>query len=201
MTRKNLSMALFILIIIMNNNIVNAQNENSYSIFTGGMVLKNSLLSTTKSGYEFGNFALISDFTFDQYKEKWSDGSSGKFLLTGFSSSVRYYLNDDRMGFFGEAGFGMSKVSLTTKAGGTEKKVSENIPMASIVIGYRYKINIPGLFLEGGYRTSTPLKSSHLYTTENKPETESGKNIGYQSWNFEKFRFSGQIYLGLGYSF
>lgn len=181
----------------------NAQNRanKSFSIFSGGMVIKRSILSTTKLGHEFKNFGFITDFSYDDYYETWHDGSKSYFKLRAISLSARYYLRPKGRSLFAEVNAGLGFPKLTTSTNGDEKVKISNLPITGFGLGWRFGKKPKGLFGETGWRTTTSLKDLHLFTTNEKPATNDLENISYQSWIFKKGNFSSQIYLGIGYSF
>jgi hypothetical protein len=183
--------------------LVLAQPSSSYSAFSGGMIVGQSILSTTKFGYEKKHFGLSADFTFDSYQEKWSDGSESKFALYGVSVGVRYYTSSMGRGLFAEGFGGYGLTQLTTKQNAMKQELydSDYLPVTGLGMGYRLGKKPKGLFGELGYRSTVALKNAHLYTTDDKPDPNAVGNISYQSWIFKKGKASGQFYLGIGYSF
>lgn len=182
---------------------VMAQNDSSWSVFSGGMFLGESVLSTTKVGFEKKHFALSTDFTIDNYHEKWDDDSTSKFNFYGVSVGARYYTRPMGRGFFveGFGGYGFTKLTTNQSTSTTILKDTNSLPVSGIGLGYRFGKKPKGLFGEVAYRATVPLKNVHLYTTDDKPDPENISNISYQSWIFEKGKASGQFYLGVGYSF
>ena len=183
--------------------VVSAQSSNSWSVFSGGMIVGESILSTTKFGYEKKHFGLSADFTYDDYQEKWNDGSKSKFALYGVSIGARYYSGSMGRGFFAEGfgGYGLARLTTTQNTQNKEIKDSDYLPVTGLGLGYRFGRKPKGLFGEVAYRATVPLKNVHLYTTDDKPDPQSVSNISYQSWVFEQGKASGQFYVGIGYSF
>ena len=180
-----------------------SQNDSSWSVFSGGMFLGKSVLSTTKVGFEKKHFAISTDFTVDNYREKWNDGSKSKFNFYGVSVGARYYTRPMGRGLFAESfgGYGFTQLTTTQSAQTSKLKDTNSLPLAGLGLGYRFGKKPKGLFGEVAYRATVPLKNVHLYTTDEKPNPENISNISYQSWVFEKGKTSGQLYLGIGYSF
>ena len=180
-----------------------AQQEynDSFSIFTGGFVIKSSILSTTKFGYEFNKFGFIADFTYDDYRETWQDGSKSLFQILAISISGRVYLKPLGRGLFAELNAGIGRPALTTKENGQEKFRSAFLPISGFGIGWRFGQEPKGIFGEVGLRSTVGLKNIHLYTTDNEPNTHNVNSVSYQSWVFKRGEFSSQIYLGVGFSF
>lgn len=176
-------------------------SKHSFSVMTGGIVFKNSLVSTNKIGYEWGHFGVITDFTYDTYKETWKDHSRSKFDLYALSFSGRYYTKTKGRGFFAEVNAGLGRVSIKTNENNQEEVKKQTIPLAGMGLGWRFGKRPKGLFGEVGYRFNVALKDAHLYTTDQKPVTNGLDNISYQSWLFEKGKGSGQLYVGVGFSF
>jgi hypothetical protein len=198
---KKLFASLFALCLMPLFTQAQEKDKNSLSVFTGGMAVKSSLLSTTKLGYESGHFGALADLTYDTYKETWSDGSKSFYQLYGFSASGRYYLQPLGRSIFAEVSIGMGRPSLTTTEGDQQKVKKDVLPLSGFGLGWRFGKKPKGLFGEVGFRWSYSLKDSHLYTTDAKPDQQGLDNISYQSWLFEKGKGSGQLYLGIGYSF
>jgi hypothetical protein len=183
--------------------VVLAQSSSSWSAFSGGMIVGQSILSTTKFGYEKKHFGLSADFTFDNYREKWNDGSKSKFDLYGVSVGARYYTRSMGRGFFAEGfgGYGLARLTTNQSTQKQQLKESEYLPVSGVGLGYRFGRKPKGPFGEVAYRATVPLKNVHLYTTDDKPDPQAVSNISYQSWIFEKGKASGQFYVGIGYSF
>lgn len=175
--------------------------KHSFSVMTGGIIFKNSLVSTNKIGYEWSHFGVITDFTYDTYKETWEDKSRSYFDLYALSISGRYYSKKLGRGLFGEVNLGLGRAALTTKENNLQEVKKQTLPLAGLGAGWRFGKKPKGLFGEIGYRFSMALSDAHLYTTDQKPGTDGLDNISYQSWLFEKGKGSGQLYAGIGFSF
>lgn len=178
-------------------------NDQSWSAFTGGIIYGRSVLSTNKLGWEKKHLGLLVDFTYDDYREKWDDGSKSTFGLYGLSVGARYYTKPMGRGFFAEGFGGYAYTQVKTRMQDQQKEVRDKdfLPMTGLGLGYRFGKKPKGLFGEVAYRSTIPLKDTHLYTTDQKPDPQVLDNISYQSWIFEKGKASGQLYIGIGYSF
>lgn len=195
----------FLLLIVFLGFFTNSQAQDSsnqsFSIMTGGIVFKNSLVSTNKIGYEWRHFGIITDFTYDTYKETWNDNSKSNFNLYALSLSGRYYTKTMGRGFFAEVNAGLARVALSTSENNQKEISKQTLPLAGLGLGWRFGKRPKGIFGEAGYRFNVALKDAHLYTTDLKPNTNGLDNISYQSWLFEKGKGSGQLYIGIGFSF
>lgn len=175
--------------------------NSSYSVFTGGMIVSNSILSTTKIGYEYKHLGLSIDFSHDEYSETWEDNTKSHFQIRVLSIASRYYLRQQGRSFFAELGIGIGNPTLSLKETSHTKKAKEQTPLAEWGLGWRFGKKPKGIFGEIGLRSTTSFKDIHLYTTEAAPDRAEIDNISYQSWLIKKGSFSSQIYVGIGYSF
>ena len=178
-------------------------HNTSKSIFSGGMWVGQSILSTTKFSYDKGHLGIVSDFTWDNYRENWQDGTQSSFSLYGFSVGARYYSNVMGRGLFVEGFGGYGQAKLKTEDSNQLMTINDqkSLPLTGFALGCRFGKKPKGLFGEVAYRATIPLNDLHLYTTESKPDTNGLDNISYQSWIFERGKAMGQVYVGIGYSF
>lgn len=192
-----------ILALVTTSLLAQPAGDQSLSVFSGAMFFSQSILSTSKLGYEKKHLGISADFTYDSYREKWDDGSKSTFTLYGASVGARYYTRPMGRGFFAEGfgGYGLAQLNTCECNQGKEIKVREYLPLTGLGLGYRFGKRPKGFFGEIAYRTTIPLKNVHLYTTDEKPDPQGLDNISYQSWIFEKGKASGQLYVGIGYSF
>ena len=197
------NIVLCILLMMSISLLAQRAKDQSWSAFSGGMILNQSKLSTTKFAFEKKHFGLTTDFTYDTYHEKWGDGTQSNFSLYGVSLSARLYSKQMGRGFFAEGfgGYGLAK--LKTSIDDLDSKIidDEYFPVTGLGFGYRLAKKPKGLFGEVAYRATIPMKDVHLYTTDEKPDPQGLDNISYQSWIFEKGKPTGQLYIGIGYSF
>jgi hypothetical protein len=194
---------LCILLMMSTSLLAQRAKDQSWSVFSGGMILDQSKLSTTKLAYEKKHFGLSTDFTYDTYYEKWTDGTQSTFSLYGVSIAARLYSQQMGRGLFAEGfgGYGLAKLTTSVNDLDNKIKADELFPVTGFGFGYRLGKKPKGLFGEIAYRATIPLKNVHLYTTDEKPDPQGLDNISYQSWIFEKGKPSGQLYVGIGYSF
>jgi len=193
----------YILILSLISPFIQAQHKDnrSFSIFTGGIIIGKSHLSTTKIGMEFNKYSILTDFTYDDYSETWDDGSSSKFQIVALSFAGRYYLKPLGRGIFAELYSGLGKSIITTVENGQTKNMSDIKPFSGFGLGWRFGKKPKGIFGEIAYRYSISWKESHLYTTDIKPNTNNLESFSYQSWYTKKGEGTSQLYIGIGYSF
>src|SRR5688500_4417932 len=126
-----LTRTLFFFFCLLSINAYSQNDDNqSWSFFSGGMLLKQSTLWTTKVGWEKNKWSLLGDLTYDNYRETWHDGSASKFNLYSVSLSGRYYLKQLGRSLFAEVTTGVARTILKTDEDHQQLKRSASLPLA-----------------------------------------------------------------------
>ncbi len=215
-TRQHLKMFLCILVIVAlffafpfycqaqestKSSFFRSEGNRSKSVLIGGVYTGESLLLITKLGYEYGHLGINIEFSNDQTREKWPDGSKGSYHLYAPALTGRLYLKPHGRGPFAEAGAAGAVASLTVRQDGRQVTWRGALPLASWGVGWRFGRRPRGWFGEMAFRSNYALRTLHLYTDAAAPEESKAGTIAYQSWYLQKGKAYPQLYVGIGYSF